>query len=461
MFESLESTTLLAAYAKGIHGLTPGDRPRLFRHFWEFDSPDSRWVRYQGTVNDVCPFGGRDGLLLWCDGQGPIDTIPGSRKDGAQAWGKAGVLIRLMGTLPATLYTGELFDVSTGVVLPKNPSHLPAIWAFCSSPEFSKAVRRIDQKLNVTNATLVKVPFDLEYWTKVAQEQYPDGLPEPYSNDPTQWLFKGHPVDSTAPLQVAVARLLGYRWPEQEPDELDRFADGDGIVPLPALGGERSAADRLRELLAAAWGEAWSPAVEQRLLAEVGFANRTLEDWLRDGFFAQHVRVFHNRPFIWHIWDGRKDGFSVLVNYHKLDGPKLDRLIYTYLGNWIARQRADREAEVPGAEARLAAALVLEEKLKRIREGDQPYDIYVRWKPLHEQPIGWEPDLNDGVRINIRPWIKPFAKPSESPLRAKVNVNWKTDRGKNPDGSERRNDIHLSLAEKRAAREAVRAGAGG
>ena len=30
-------------------------------------------------------------------------------------------------------------------------------------------------------------------------------------------------------------------------------------------------------------------------------------------------------------------------------------------------------------------------------------------------------------------------------------MNWKKDRGRNPNGSERVNDIHLSLAEKRAA----------
>ena len=107
---------------------------------------------------------------------------------------------------------------------------------------------------------------------------------------------------------------------------------------------------------------------------------------------------------------------------------------------------------------KLAAALELERKLKLIREGEKPYDIYVRWKSLAEQPIGWEPDLNDGVRMNIRPWIEPFAKQSDSPLRSRVNVNWRKDRGKNPDGSERHNDIHLPLAEKRAAREAAKAG---
>ena len=40
-------------------------------------------------------------------------------------------------------------------------------------------------------------------------------------------------------------------------------------------------------------------------------------------------------------------------------------------------------------------------------------------------------------------------------LRAKVNVKWNKDRGKNPDGSERINDRHPTLAEKRAARAAA------
>jgi hypothetical protein len=34
---------------------------------------------------------------------------------------------------------------------------------------------------------------------------------------------------------VAVARLLGYRWPQQEADNLVRCADTDGIVCLPAV----------------------------------------------------------------------------------------------------------------------------------------------------------------------------------------------------------------------------------
>ena len=83
--------------------------------------------------------------------------------------------------------------------------------------------------------------------------------------------------------------------------------------------------------------------------------------------------------------------------------------------------------------------------MKEIHEGENPYDIYVRWKQLSEQPIGWQPDLNDGVRINIRPFVEAGV------LRSRFTINWNKDRGTNPDGTERLNDVHKSLAEKHAA----------
>jgi hypothetical protein len=33
-----------------------------------------------------------------------------------------------------------------------------------------------------------------------------------------------------------------------------------------------------------------------------------------------------------------------------------------------------------------------------------------------------------------------------------IHINWKKDRGKNPDGSERHNDLHLTRVEKEEAR---------
>lgn len=271
-------------------------------------------------------------------------------------------------------------------------------------------------------------------------------LPKPYSDDPTQWLFTGDPMGSLHPLQVAVARLLGYRWPENHSDSLVRFADGDGIAALQSLPGEPDLATRLRQVLAEAYGDTWSSTLERTLVTEAGGKNGRLEDWLRDTFFAQHVKVFDNRPFLWHIWDGRKDGFSAIVNYHRLDHRTLEKLTFTSLGAWIERQKHEVAAGRAGADVRLAAAETLQEKLKLILDGAPPYDVYVRWKGLHQQPIGWNPDLDDGVRLNIRPFV------TAGVLRSKVNVHWKKDRGTNADGSERINDLHPTLEERREAR---------
>ncbi|MCK6695562.1 MAG: BREX-1 system adenine-specific DNA-methyltransferase PglX [Thermoanaerobaculia bacterium] len=354
-----------------------------------------------------------------------------------------------MGTLPVSLFTGEKFDSNVAVLIPNTPSHLPAIWCFCSSPQFNEEVRKIDQALKVTNATLVKVPFDIDHWQKVAAEKYPNGLPQPYSDDPTQWLFHGHPVKAERPLQVALARLLGYRWPAEK--AFNPLSDEDGIVCIPPVNGEYAGAERLRAFLQAVYGEAWGNATLAQLLAQEGSKRTNLEDWLREEFFEQHYKLFHHRPFLWHIWDGRKDGFSAIVNYHRLTKENLQKLIYTYLGDWLRQCDARVKAGESGAEGLRSAARKLKEKLELILEGEPPYDIFVRWKPLDQQPLGWDPNLNDGVRLNIRPFLLADV------LRKKPNIKWGVDRGKNPPGSAwgeiRDNDRHLGLEEKRAGRE--------
>lgn len=439
----------LGTIASSRTGTRTSDNQRLRLHFWEVTySP--RWARLQvaPTTNDA--YAGREYVIRWEGGSGVLSELADlglASIQGMDAWGKAGVCLGLTGNLRATLYTGDIYDMSCGVIWPKDEDDLRLIWAYCSNPEFSERARELDKQLKLTTKTLVQVPFDRAQWEGVAQDL--GDLPDPYSDDPTQWLFKGEVATSIHPLQVAVARLLGYRWPDQQSDELDRFADGDGIASLQSLPGEPDLATRLRELLSTAYGEEWSSTLERTLVTEAGGTNGRLENWLRDMFFAQHVKVFDNRPFLWHIWDGRKDGFSAVVNYHRLDHKTLEKLTFTSLGAWIERQRHENAAGRAGADARLADAETLQEKLKLILEGAPPYDIFVRWKGLHEQPIGWNPDLDDGVRLNIRPFV------TAGVLRSKVNVHWKKDRGTNADGSERHNDLHPTLEERREARRLV------
>jgi len=490
------ASSLLETFASGLQGVSPADAPHYGRCFWELVRIDHEWHQWQSTVEQTVHYGGRELVLWWNQDLKNAFASGQAALRGGDAWGKAGLAVRQMRTLPTTIYTGEAFDTNCGVVLPTEPNKLPAIWCFCSSPEYSEAVRRIDQKLNVTNATLVKVPFDLEYWQKVAQERYPNGLPEPYSDDPTQWVFHGHPcasvvwsetekrlvhgslrTDDTV-LQVAVARLLGYRWPAELDLELKlsaesrewvgrcsallQYADSDGIVCIAATGGERSAADRLLDLLAASYGDEWNNNTLDALIAAVGHKGKSLESWLRDRFFEQHCALFHHRPFIWHVWDGLKDGFSVLLNYHKLNRKNLETLTYSYLNDWINRQKQARASNVDGAEERVAAAEALKKRLEFILKGEKPYDIFVRWKPIEQQPIGWDPDLNDGVRLNIRPFMMPpdVRVKGAGVLRDRPNINWNKDRGKDVASApwfhkfngDRINDDNLTLAEKQKAK---------
>jgi len=187
---------LLSEYADGLAGICTGDYPRFGRNFWEVPCNTGRWSFQQTTVEDSCEFGGLTQVLNWEQGNGELIRFVSERLDGnTAAWirgleglGKQGVLVSSMRQLPVTRFLGELVDNNAAFILPKDPSYLLPILAFCKSPEYSKAVRLIDQKLNVTNATLVKVPFDFERWSKVALDEFPEGALLPYSDNPTQWL---------------------------------------------------------------------------------------------------------------------------------------------------------------------------------------------------------------------------------------------------------------------------------
>lgn len=145
------------------------------------------------------------------------------------------------------------------------------------------------------------------------------------------------------------------------------------------------------------------------------------------------------------------------MNYHKLNYKTLENLTYSYLGDWIKAQSAEAKTGKVGADLGLGAAQALQDKLKLILAGEPPYDIFVRWKPLSEQAIGWHPDLNDGVRMNIRPFVVAGV------LRKAPNIKWTKDRGKEPERDkddypwfrlgDRVNDVHLSNADKQAARK--------
>ncbi len=518
---SSEDGETLESYCNVFRGLSTGDSNRFYRMFSEVDQLGDEWEFLRQTSPVDTEFSGMSDIIFWQQEAGELAHLAESLKDknhavqswrrGKPFWGRKGISINRMGSFRSTLYLGERYAETAGAVVPNNEEYLPALWCYFSSETFIKDLKKLTHKLDVEPRYLKLLSFNYKKWKSVSEQKYPQGLPEPYTDDPTQWIFHGHPCGSVVwdeaakwtthgplrtddtVLQVAVARLLGYRWPAERDPEMELakeqrewvnrceallgHADRDGIVCLPAVRGERRAVDRLEALLADAYSDQWSATTRGKLLESVDHAGKDLESWLRDKFFAQHVKLFQHRPFIWHIWDGLTDGFSALVNYHRLDYKALETLTYTYLGDWITQQKKQVSDSIDGAEARLAAAEALQKSLELILEGeghpdqDYGYDIFVRWKPLEEQPIGWHPDLNDGVRLNIRPFLSvpDVKKKGAGILRDKPNIHWKKDRGKDVESAPwyhlgpqlgeskgaRINDYHLTLAAKRGAKNQV------
>ena len=452
-----EEAQTLADYVTISKGICTGDRDRFVRQFWEVIKASDDWSWFRTSVSECKVAGGCEDILFWQGGFGDFVEFVKERLGGStgawirgdEAWGRRGIAIGRMRNLPCTLYAGELFDDNSAVVVPKDESQLPILWDFINSPDCREALRELNQKVSVDNTYFAAIPFDIESWDGKSALAGRELRME--SSDPTQWLFNGQPKDSYFPLQVAVARLVGYQWPRQTGssfpdcpalghDGLEKHAAHDGVVTLSPVKGEAAGADRLIALLTDAFGTEWSAGKLDSLLTQVEFAGKSLDDWLRDGFFQSHCEVFHQRPFVWHIWDGRRDGFNALVNYHRLAAPNgegrrtLEKLLFTFLGDWIDRQRSDQKAGVDGADARVAAAEKLKEELTNILAGEPPYDVFVRWKPLVAQPVGWEPDLNDGVQMNIRPFMsaKPLGarKKGACILRSTPRIKWDKDRGK-------------------------------
>lgn len=482
-----------------FQGTSTGDNEKFIRFFTEI-SIFNRYVFFLSPPDGEHFYSGRTLVV-------PRDIFSKNASQGAirgrNAWGRKGIAIGKMRSLPATLYFGEYFSNTAPVIICEK-EFLPAVWAFASDSSFNQAMKQINPNIAIENGYVEKIEWERAIWQEIGREKYPNSLPLPFSDDPTQWIFHGHPCksvvwdedtrwtsfgpirfDSTV-LHVAVARLLGYQWPAeldpkmelakeqralvQECKALLPFADNDGIVCIPSVGGEFSASERLLKMLKASYGDAWTDETLSMLLRNTDASGKTLENWLRDKFFIQHCKLFGDRPFIWHVWDGLPDGFSALVNYHKLDYKKLERLIYSYLGDWIQRQKTDVASNVEGARERLSAAQALSQRLELILKGEKPYDIFVRWKSLEEQPIGWNPDLNDGVRLNIRPFmsVPDIGKKDAGVLRDKPNIKWTKDRGQDVETApwynlgpvyegkkgDRINDHHLSLEEKASARKA-------
>jgi len=151
---------------------------------------------------------------------------------------------------------------------------------------------------------------------------------------------------------VLILRLLGHRWPKQieAGEAVPDWADYDGVIPLWEGTEETTLYQRLRERLAADYGDERVSSEENAFEDLMG---KPLHEWLRKDFFRHHISQFRKRPIAWHLSSARwtsgprqEAAFECLVYYHKTDGDLLPKIRSQYVSPLIKRM----ELELHGLE---------------------------------------------------------------------------------------------------------------
>jgi hypothetical protein len=255
-------------------------------------------------------------------------------------------------------------------------------------------------------------------------------------------------------VSVLVLRLLGHRWPRETEsgDPAPAWTDLYGIVPITSAREEPTLLSRVRERLAEDFGPDRVAAVEQEFRDIVG---ASLEGWLAAEFFTRHISQFRKRPIAWQLRSlptgndvrgrgkGRKRGpsnsiFSCLVFYHRLDADLLPKLRTHYIGpvlRGFQTELGDLEKTKTRTTEQDARRLELVERVDELKAFDgkleevslQAFACAVleeiaraegldKWtsrdgrspvpgsrEAFLAQESRYDPDLNDGVRVNLAP----------------------------------------------------------
>ena len=207
--------------------------------------------------------------------------------------------------------------------------------------------------------------------------------------------------------------------------------DDDGIVPFGAVNAEPQLVEGVRQELATLFPGRDPNQVEVEVVNELkktvkGYRKcASLDEWLDNAFFEYHAGLYKNRPLFWHIASAQgtsRFAFGALIHYHRFDKNRMAKLRASYLRDAIAEFRreaglADKTGRSDDRlewQAKAEEAQALDKKLQFIQEGhhegvdggERDYRILTPWKEPGKRPKGWDPDLDDGVKVNIEPFEK-------------------------------------------------------
>ena len=220
---------------------------------------------------------------------------------------------------------------------------------------------------------------------------------------------------------VALRRELGLINPADLKHEVENFLthlvwelckqDEDGIIPYDDGLQNPSLLAQVRGEIEAVFGAGRAVDIETEMDQILGRGG--LARWLGDLFFQKHVRQFKKRPILWQITSPDKR-FRVLVYYHKLDHDTLSKVRSQYLWPLLERARTQLRAAQDQDPPDLKTVSDLEAYIADLEECERRLESVIQstvevnlpdWAngPYRDGKPPYDPDLDDGVKVNILP----------------------------------------------------------
>jgi hypothetical protein len=211
--------------------------------------------------------------------------------------------------------------------------------------------------------------------------------------------------DPFAPLP---AYSPGMLIPGTIPDDYPLIPDVDGLL-VDDSDHPDDIVRLVREVLELLWGER-AEAIEREACDILGVPG--LRDYFRrpakGGFWLDHAQRYsksrRKAPIYWLLQSGRKN-YALWLYYHRLDKD----LLFKALVNTVEPKLRLEEGRLAGLRAQRAAFGTGGREAKQLdREIERQEAFLTELEDFHEKlrraaDLGLEPDLNDGVVLNIAP----------------------------------------------------------
>lgn len=182
--------------------------------------------------------------------------------------------------------------------------------------------------------------------------------------------------------------------------------DVDGIVPIYSqLGMEDGLTAKLIELIKRVYGEDTYKENISFIADALGKKNdesseETLNRYLNDGFYLDHLKIYQKRPIYWMFSSGKNNAFKCLVYLHRYTEDTLAIINSKYFLNESARLNAevnDALAQLEVADGREKIRL---DKLYKTLSAKQKEMIGYGQVLDHMANQYIHLDLDDGVKVN-------------------------------------------------------------